>query len=473
MIAGGGAVRPPWRAAALLASACVVAASQIALVSLAPGLTHETAAAFAAVAPLILLLIVPTALSFWIAAEAARGSPSPPAYAALIALGLLIRVIWFGAPAPIEDDFFRYLWDGAVVAHGFNPYAVSPAEALGGALGVGGGGAHLGGLTLEGVETLARINFPELRSIYPGTAQAAFAGAHVLAPWSLDGLRVLFLTADLSAAALLVALLRERGANPAWAALYWCSPFVAFNTVGLAHVDALLPPLILGALLLIQRRPLASCGLIGLAAGVKLWPVLLAPLFLRPLLAVRRRLLPAMLVLCVALAATLGPLFISALDAGSGLTAYAGGWANNNALFAWALDALRVVTTDEAAQAGLRASLALVGAIAALAVAWRPAANVEDFAARALVVCVAAFFCSPAQFPWYALWFLPLAILTRFWPLIVAAALIPAYYLFFPFWSGPSFSLFSHGVALIHAAPIILWAAWRLTPRSRPYPRSV
>ncbi|MBU2532580.1 MAG: hypothetical protein KKB37_07560, partial [Alphaproteobacteria bacterium] len=44
----------------------------------------------------------------------------------ILATGLLLRVIMIPSVPALEDDFYRYLWDGAVAAAGFNPYVLAP-----------------------------------------------------------------------------------------------------------------------------------------------------------------------------------------------------------------------------------------------------------------------------------------------------------------------------------------------------------
>ena len=48
-----------------------------------------------------------------------------PARATLVLMlltGLLMRLLLFGTNPILEIDYYRYLWDGAVLAQGFNPY---------------------------------------------------------------------------------------------------------------------------------------------------------------------------------------------------------------------------------------------------------------------------------------------------------------------------------------------------------------
>jgi hypothetical protein len=437
-----------------------VASSQIALALTAPGFTHASATSVAAVLPLILLIAAPSAVALAAAPCLLRLSDQERALIAVIAVGCLIRLVWFFAPPMIEDDFYRYLWDGAVLAHGYNPYTHSPADVL-----AGNAPETLKSLAAESGQIISLINFPALRSIYPGTAEALFAVAHWFAPWDVNGLRTLFFGAELATLYLLVLVLRKLGLSPLCAALYWCNPFPAIMLVGQAHMDALLPPLVLGAVLMSYRGRYAVAGaLLALAAGVKLWPVLLAPLLFRPILFNFRRLILAGAAMGAVLLLVAGPLLLSSLGAQSGLTAYAAGWANNNAPYAWTLWALKAVFGDGAGiEKALRLALALLGGCVALAVALRPARSLRELIQRALIVAAVVFYLSPAQFPWYAAWFLPLAVLALNWPLLAASALLPAYYLFFPLWQTGRGDLFMFGAAFIHSAPVFVWLALRAT----------
>lgn len=441
--------------------------SHFIIVQLAPGLTHTTAVSLAVVAPFILLLSGSTLLLILCSWYLARLPEQKTMIWGMLATGALLRVMWFGSPAPIEDDFFRYLWDGAVLAHGFNPYTYSPEQAAM-ALQSGIEPRHLAPIGEAAKDTLSKINFPDLRSIYPGTAQVSFALAYWLAPFSLDGLRVVFLASELCTAFLLLRLLRAGGLNIYWAALYWCNPFVSAMLIGGAHVDALIPPFVLAAVLLLLRdRLMLAAASIGLAAGVKLWPVLLAPLILRHALSRPRKLGLAALALGIPGVVTILPLFLSAMQEGSGLTAYAKGWANNNAVFLWAAQFMMQIMPLDIALTLVRAAWMALAAGIALAVAWTPFVSASDLYRKALIVSGAAFYCSPAQFPWYASWFLPFTALYRFMPLIVVPALLPAYYLFFPLWETPHNAWFFYGVAFIHAVPIAGWLAWRASRHSR------
>lgn len=61
----------------------------------------------------------------------------------------------------------------------------------------------------------------------------------------------------------------------------------------------------------------------------------------------------------------------------------------------------------------------------ALFAAARVRPGVEGLLGGALLVSAVAFYLSPAQFPWYMLWFLPFAAALARGPLLLPAVLLP------------------------------------------------
>ena len=447
------------------AGAALVAA-QIVLIWATRGLDNDAAEAFGAVMPLIVGLAVPAAVAFFYAPRLAHVTPSRVTIGILLVVGLALRLVWFGQVPPVETDYQRYMWDGGLVAHGHDPYRYPPL------LFKDSDGAEASpthrDLAKRAPHVLKDINFPDMRTIYPSVAQAAFGLGHLLAPFKVDGLRIVFLLAELATCLLLMRLLGDMGRNPLWAALYWWNPLSAYMTVAIAHVDALVPPFVLAALLFTHRqRPYAALAMLGLGAGVKIWPLILAPLILAPYAFDRARrdwrvAITGLLVITAVLAFAVGPVVLSALRPGSGLTAYSEGWSMNNAPFAWAAFTIFKLTGSwDTAQAALRPVVALGTAGIAIWAGLRGDATLPSLATRALIVSAAVFYLSPAQFPWYAVWFLPLAALVQNWPLLFASVVLPAYFFFFPLWARPGGpDLFFYGVAFIHALPVFAWLAW-------------
>lgn len=416
----------------------------------APGSARDT---WSVALPLLLLLALPGAAVIWATWRVRQLSTGWRFGLLIAAAGLIMRIPYFGAGPMLEDDHFRYLLDGAMVAHGLSPYAFSPERLLKGADGAP------PQLIETGRTVIAAISFPELRSIYPGAAQALFALAHVIAPWSVDGLRVVILAAETLTALLIWRLLALSGQPPQLVALYWCNPLMAFCLTGQAHIDAALALPIMAALYAAHRRLglLAGLGL-GLAVGVKLWPILLAPLIARALWPDGRALAAFVLLLGLATLALCGPLMWASLSADAGLTAYAGGWSVNNAPFAWASYAFFLLAGPDKGEIVLRALIILAAAGASLAVALRRPVELQMMLGRAAILGAILFYLSPAQFPWYAAWFVPLAAASGSWVLVAATVGLPIYYLFFPLAAVGLRDIHGYGLAALHLLPVFVMA---------------
>lgn len=378
----------------------------------------------------------------------------------LIGAGAILRLLMLASTPIWEDDFHRYLWDGGAVLAGLNPYAIAPIQAL--------DPAFLeqhprwAALAAQDGELLHRVNYPYLRTIYPGIAQLAFALGHAIGGGDLLGLRIVLLGADIACLGLLLGLLAHLGRSPLWAGLYWLNPIIAKEFINSAHIDALLGPLLLAAVwAALRRRPLRVGAAIGLAAGVKLWPILLWPLLAR--YAARGRVAPALASAMIAgtiLALSLAPLLLGGLDDQAGLAAFADGWVRNSAwhpvFFTAVEDALRATGALQAIDPNrlARALLGLAGILAALAapLGSKEMAR-ERLLFRAYALSAGILLLSPTQFPWYWATSLPLAVLiqARWWAGALALAM-PAYYLRFAL-DGDGFA----ALALAWGQHLLLW----------------
>jgi hypothetical protein len=409
-----------------------------------------------------LLLLIPG-----IAAREAREARGAGLLLWILLVGIALRVIMLPSTPILESDFNRYLWDGAVLAEGLNPYSNSPQEVIDN---LKEGDTALTALAVESKGIVARFNYPELRTVYPPLAQGFFALSHWLGPWSLEVWRAVLIAAELATFALLVLLLGGLGRSPLWAALYWWHPLAVKEAINSAHMDALLLPFLLGALLLALRgRGLWATGTLALAAGVKLWPILLLPLFLRPMLERPRRLAAALGLFTLLLLVLYSPVFAAGFDWSSGFVAYARHWQMNDALFMsllWALEGLGTLFAWDGAVSRLVARAIMLAAIVGLALwlARKPSPDAGAFVERCLLLTAAVFLLSPAQFPWYGLWFLPFLALRPRFSLLLLAALLPLYYLRFHFEARGAVSVFDQGIVWLEYIPVwalLAWEGWR------------
>ncbi len=387
----------------------------------------------------------------------------------MVAFGVVMRLLFIASEPVLEDDYQRYLWDGAVTANGFNPYAFSPKAARSGEP----IDPRLRELSAQSDVVIKRINHQELRTIYPPVAQAVFALSHWLKPWSLITWRGLILTFDIITLWILIHLLHAVGRSPLWASLYWWNPVVIKELFNSAHMEAILLPLVLGALLLaIRKRTMLAVTSLALAAGTKLWPALLLPLLLRPLLNNLRLFFWSLgLVALIGILCVL-PILLAGFDSSSGFIAYAKNWRTNSALFPAVEGLVQGILTFfnwSNINAGLAARV-IIGAVLIGIVYWQSQTgfeNAEDLLKRTTLIVTALFLLSPAQFPWYYLWVVPFLPFTPQRGLVLLTIMLPLYYLGFYYLANDTYYIFSNIIVWIIWIPVWGLLAYDLMPHIR------
>ncbi len=395
----------------------------------------------------------------------------------VVVVGTALRMSFLTSTPMLEDDYYRYLWDGAVIAHGVNPYSYAPSQALTGE-GSDSTPPVLRQLAADSGLVARRVNHPDVRTIYPPVAQAAFALGHRLRPWSLVAWRLVVFGLDLVVLALLAVILKELRLPLIWVVIYWWNPLVIKELFNSAHMDVVAMPLVLaGVLLALREKSLWSAGILALAVGAKLWPAVLLPLVLRRLLRRPKELVTALGVFGVVAGALLLPVYLAGLDRSSGFVRYGRGWEMNDALFMLILWGSRFILGrlhlgHLSAQFVTRVAVA---AACALWIAWlvrRPTADGRELCRRCLLVVAAVFLLSPTQFPWYYVWVLPFLVLRPRLSLLLLTALLPLYYLRFYLKARGAVDAFDYGVVWVEYAPVwcLLAAEWLLgwNPYSQP-----
>jgi hypothetical protein len=388
---------------------------------------------------------------------------SRPKVMALWGLALFSRVFFLGSNPIQEDDFYRYLWDGNTVLAGVHPYRYAPEEVQGAAPGDSDAAllrlARERTRSAEARRTFERVNHPQLSTIYPPVSLAVFAISQWLAPWSLTGLRLVFMAFDSGTMVLLWRLLRRLGLPPgAWVAYAWC-PLVSLSIVNTAHGDAV-PVffLVLSLSALFEARPLLASAAFSCAALAKLYPFALAPLFFARLARGGRKLaMEGLAVFALTAAAFCAAIGVPATNERSGLLNYAERWHNNGGLF----------SLFEAMIGGGAARLvSAVGALGAVAYATLRARRAEapEAILRGFAFVLAAIFClSPCQFPWYYVWLIPFLCFFPSAPWVLLCGLLGLYYL--DFWieynldpvSEPLGAAARRSVLLAEYLPFYVW----------------
>ena len=361
-----------------------------------------------------------------------------------ILTGLILRVLNFDTTPIMELDFYRYLWDGAITASGINPYAFSP-EAIQQTT-----DPRLQNLAEDAGHILTRINYADLRTIYPPLTQLFFALSFWVDQWNLDAWRFVLLVSELVTLSLIFLILKKLNYSPLWMLLYWWNPLVIHETYNTVHMDVLLLPFLLAALffMLKQKSLIAACCL-TLAAGIKLWPLLLLPFALRPLLTRPRKLITALVSISVITLFLIVPLLLLGLGENSGLAGYSKGWVRNSAIFPILVELL--------GQHGeIMSRLIIAGSLTSLVLYfnWQPINNPQELIRKFCWVIVVLFLFSPTQFPWYSIWFAPLLCFYPRPALLLLSALMPIYYLRFYFLTLDKVELFDSTVIWLQYLPI-------------------
>jgi Glycosyltransferase family 87 len=199
----------------------------------------------------------------------------------ILAVALLLRLFFVAGPPQLSDDLYRYLWDGRQLRQGVNPYAVAPAAAS----------------TTSGLETLrAKINHPELVTIYPPAAQLLFAAGSLFGGGA-SGFKLFLVLLDLLLCIVLLRLLSALQRPPWRLILYAWNPLPILEIASSGHIDGAALLLFLFAVLLLIRNsdgareqtqasvpaavfPGLAGGVFGAAVLVKLLPLFFLPALL-------------------------------------------------------------------------------------------------------------------------------------------------------------------------------------------------
>ena len=316
----------------------------------------------------------------------------------VLGLALVVRVIAVQAEPLLEDDHYRYLWDGMRTAQHFDPYRFAPSAFF-----------SANDLAPQWQDILSSINNPSIPTLYGPVLQALFALAHLLAPGRVGAIQGLVLLADLGC----IALLARQGVGARWLLAYALHPMILKEAMVSAHPDGLVALWLLLALLAWRRERMWFTGvLLGLAVATKVAALVVVPLFLFG----PQRTVPlwrTSSAVALGFAVALGAAYLPFLAAGGsdvvGLQAFAAQWRFNPLLY-------RVV--EASVPSGMvrpAAALTIAAGVAALLWRWRVAGSAGRDAGMPPVdtAFLLLLLLAPVVNPWYALWALGPAIAAR------------------------------------------------------------
>ena len=309
----------------------------------------------------------------------------------LLGAGAALIALFALAPPLLSLDVFSYISYARLgVEHGLNPYDYPPAA-------------------IPGDEAAARVeDFRDAVSVYgPLFTLASYPLGALGVPAALWGLKAIAAASLAGIAALVARLAALRGVEPAGAAaLVALNPLVLVHLVGGAHNDALmvLVAMLAIAAALAERTAGAGIALVG-AAAIKASGALYAPFALAG--SERRGRLAAAIV-----ASALAVGAVALLVFGSSALEAVGVAGDNQATVSrWSVPG----TVSRLSGADVDALRALLGAGFVLAVIWLLAwvARGGDWVRAAGWAAFALLIASAYMAPWYLIWLLPLAAISR------------------------------------------------------------
>ncbi|MEO0882072.1 MAG: hypothetical protein AAFY34_05020 [Pseudomonadota bacterium] len=400
--------------------------------------------------------------------------PTRRIIALVFVVGLAARAMMFLSLPVLEDDWHRYLWDGAVVANGGDPYEFAPAEAtpltrLGEELDWSDDPdlLRIQELTEQDFEKYWRINYPYFKTIYPPIAQGGFALGYLFAPFELNGWRTVLLLVDIGTFALLIFALNVYRRSPLWAALYWWNPVVTLEVFNAGHMDALIVPFLIATLALAKLGKIRAAVLtLAGAAAVKLWPALLAPALVRKWMFNPVPLIGFALLFITATGVLLWPQLhhvfghipgegFGIIDPDQGLVAYSEAWRRHAFLFAVFADGPFAGLEDpDGAARNVSALLIIAGT---LFLAWRRAPNADTLPEAMLFTIALLLLLSPTGYAWYQVWLAGLIPFAPRWGALGLMVMAPLYYMRFLYGDADPFYQWCI-IPIAFGIPILLFA---------------
>jgi alpha-1,6-mannosyltransferase len=228
---------------------------------------HETVSLFAGYFSIFLLYLlalrsIPNAtdrdLNFWIGAS------------------IIFRLaLVFSVPA-LSDDFYRFLWDGRLLAAGYHPFAEVPSYYMSGHVAIPGIDAEL----------FNKLNSRETFTVYPPVAQSIFWLSVVLSGGTIYGsmiaMKVIVFMFELATLWMLTRVLRLFNQSPAGILIYALNPLVILELTGNLHYEGIMVFFLLSALYLLKKQQqLPSAFAYALSICTKLIPLVFIPLLIR------------------------------------------------------------------------------------------------------------------------------------------------------------------------------------------------
>ncbi|WBL25247.1 glycosyltransferase 87 family protein [Zunongwangia sp. HGR-M22] len=197
----------------------------------------------------------------------------------LAGAALIFRLFFIFALPNLSQDFYRFIWDGRLLANGINPYLSTPDYLI--------ESAHFGSISqaqqlVNGMGTLSASNYTN----YPPINQLIFA----VSGWFSDKnilfsvviFRLFILLAEIGILFYGRKLLQKLDLPEYYIFWFILNPFVIIECFGNLHFESVMGFFILLSFYFLWKRKwIISAIILGLSISVKLLPLMFLPLFLK------------------------------------------------------------------------------------------------------------------------------------------------------------------------------------------------
>ena len=209
-------------------------------------------------------VVIASLAIFYVAIHHRRTGEVPPLAAILIPAFAFHAIGVAGAPV-LEDDAYRYIFDGWLTAERGTPYGIAPSTYF-----------DKAEVPAAIEDILSGINNPDLPTIYGPTTQWVFRALYAISPGDIRAHQF-----SMAAMSFAIILLLARRVHPVPLVFLAWHPLMIKEFALTAHPDVL-AVLLLVVAMLIPRRYAFAIGLsLGLAVGAKLFAALLVPAIAR------------------------------------------------------------------------------------------------------------------------------------------------------------------------------------------------
>ena len=206
-------------------------------------------------------------LLLWLVSKFPQDLAPRQAFLLILILGYTGRALFFFYP--VSNDVFRYVWEGYIQNHAFNPYLYAPNDPALSALAHG---------DLNSVWPL--INHPDLSAAYPPLTLLIFRGLAWFKPNPVF-FKLVMMVFDLGVIVVLGIIVRLRQLPMNRLLLYACNPLVILFISGEGHLDVIqVFFLFLGILFIINKNDIRGFICLGFALVSKYIALLAVPFFI-------------------------------------------------------------------------------------------------------------------------------------------------------------------------------------------------